>query len=209
MGGNADDTGNDIEIDIQGNLYCTGGFTNSVDFDPGAAIFQLTSAGLRDAFVSKFMQDGSFLWTMKMGGTGFDEGHAIAIDANGSLNTSGAFTYTADFDPLNSFTLTAAGADDFYVARYDGFTNMVNENSPDQIYFYPNPVTNTLTIQFQQIVEQVNISITTTTGNILFESSLEKTDKILLDLKDWTSGIYLLNAKSRTFNKVTQIVLIN
>lgn len=56
LGGSEMDKGNSIHIDEQENIYSTGVFRNTVDFDPGTDSTSLTSAE-DDAFVQKLSQD--------------------------------------------------------------------------------------------------------------------------------------------------------
>jgi hypothetical protein len=53
MGGTSDDVGFGIAVDSAGNVYTTGYFVGTADFDPGAGTVNLTSAGSFDIFVSK------------------------------------------------------------------------------------------------------------------------------------------------------------
>lgn len=56
MGGADPDNGYSIALDGSGNVYTTGYFVGTVDFDPGAGVANLTSAGGGDIFVAKYFQ---------------------------------------------------------------------------------------------------------------------------------------------------------
>ena len=108
---------NGVAIDGSGNVYVTGQFTNTVDFDPSGSTANLTSAGNTDAFVAKYDSAGAYLWAIPIGGTGYDYGYAIALDGSGNVYIAGQFAGTVDFDPSGaSTTRTASGADAFVAA---------------------------------------------------------------------------------------------
>ena len=116
----------DIAVDGGGNVYTTGYFWGTVDFDPGAATANLTSAGVADAFVSKLDSDGNYLWARQFGGGGGDSGAGIAVDGGGNVYTTGFFHGTADFAPgPGSANLTSAGASDVFVSKLDNNGNYV------------------------------------------------------------------------------------
>ena len=52
MGGTAVEFGSSIAVDSSSNVYTTGFFQGTVDFDPGVGTVELTSAGDNDMFVS-------------------------------------------------------------------------------------------------------------------------------------------------------------
>jgi hypothetical protein len=97
-----------VALDSSGNVYTTGYFTGTANFNPGGA-FNLTSAGGWDSFVSKWNANGAFLWAGRMGGTGDDAAYGIAVDPTGNIYTTGFFTGTANFDPGGVHTLTGGG----------------------------------------------------------------------------------------------------
>src|SRR5262249_28262631 len=89
MGGAGEDSGGAIAIDGSGNVFTTGGFEQTVDFDPGPGSFNLTSVNFSDIFVSKLDNAGNFVWARSMGGFTSDLGQGIAVDASGSVYTTG------------------------------------------------------------------------------------------------------------------------
>jgi hypothetical protein len=59
MGSSSSDVGFSIAIDASSNVYTTGYFGETVDFDPGIGTANLTSAGSEDIFVSALSQTGA------------------------------------------------------------------------------------------------------------------------------------------------------
>ena len=88
----------DIAVDGAGNVYTTGEFTGSVDFDPGPGVFELTSQNSA-AFVWKMDSSGNFLWAKAFVSSGYSAGTAIAIDEKGNVYTTGAFCMSINFNP--------------------------------------------------------------------------------------------------------------
>ena len=117
-----------ITRDGSGNVYVTGNFSGSVDFDPGAGSANLTSAGGSDIFLAKYNASGNYIWAISMGGTvNFgDGGNSLALDGSGNVLLTGYFSGTADFDPGVGVTnLTSVGFTDIFLAKYDASGNYV------------------------------------------------------------------------------------
>ena len=111
---------NSIAVDSSSNIYTTGFFTGTVDFDPGAGTSNLTSAGSNDIFISKLDSSGNFVLAKNIGGTGDDQGTGIAVDSSSNIYTTGFFTGTVDFDPgAGTSNLTSAGSNDIFVSKLD------------------------------------------------------------------------------------------
>jgi hypothetical protein len=129
LGGTNADISRSITIDKSGsNIYFTGNFSGTVDFDPGAAIFNLTSAGFYDIFISKSDSSGNFVWTKTMGGTDFDFAYSIITDrsGNGDVYITGNYQGIFDFDPgTDTFSLASAGSFDVFLSRFDTSGNFV------------------------------------------------------------------------------------
>ncbi|HBS87986.1 MAG: hypothetical protein A2W91_10290 [Bacteroidetes bacterium GWF2_38_335] len=124
IGGSSDDWSYSIAVDGTGNAYITGYFINTVDFDAGAGVASLTSAGDRDIYIAKYDGSGNFVSAINVGGTGADQANTVTLDAAGNVFITGFFYGTADFDPgTGSVNLTATGMGDVFVAKYDGSLN--------------------------------------------------------------------------------------
>jgi hypothetical protein len=119
LGGTGADRCYGVAFDANGNLACTGSFSNSVDFNPSTlAASVLTSVGLRDCFVLRMLANGNFSWVRQRAGTNNEDGRAICFDDNNSVYVAGTFSGTTDFNyGSTANTLTSAGGDDGFVMR--------------------------------------------------------------------------------------------
>lgn len=112
--------GNAIAVDSSGNVYTTGVFAGTVDFDPGAGTSNLAAGSSNNIFVSKLDTNGDFVWAKNFGSTGVDEGRGIAVDGAGNVHIAGFFSGTFDFDlGAGTTSLTSAGGTDAFVLKLD------------------------------------------------------------------------------------------
>ena len=128
LGGTGADVGRIIAVDSSGNVYTTGYFFSTADFDPGAGTTNLISAGGAEAFVSKLDSSGNFVWAKGLGGNSTDEGYSIALDSSGNVYTTGYFRDTADFDPgagVAALTSASAGVNEIFVSKLNSSGNFV------------------------------------------------------------------------------------
>ncbi|HUI42810.1 MAG TPA: SBBP repeat-containing protein [Terriglobia bacterium] len=125
LGGAALDRGFGLAVDASGNAYITGD-SSSADFPVTAGSFQSLNAGNDDAFVAKLDAAGSALaYSTFLGGSGADQGYAIAVDGGGNAVVTG-LTESADF-PLQAAYQPASGGgscgavtcSDAFVTRLD------------------------------------------------------------------------------------------
>ncbi len=146
VGGNSYVQGADIAIDTladANNIYITGVTTGTIDFDPGAGVASLSSAGGSDVFVAKYDALGQYVWAIAMGGGGSDHGKKIALGRSGDVFITGEYTGSGDFDPgQGSAILTGGGLYEGFVAKYDSnaqylWAGSISGNSNGAIV-YPN-----------------------------------------------------------------------
>ncbi len=130
-GASGNDAGQAIATDAAGNVYVTGTFQGTVDFDPGPGVYNLTSAAGGSAFVAEYTSSGALLWADSMGGTGDVSGNGIALGPDGSVYVTGNFSGTANFlSGPGSYNLTAQGSpgvstQDVFVAKLDSSGRLV------------------------------------------------------------------------------------
>lgn len=140
MGGFGIDFANGIQANSSGEIYVTGLFNNTVDFDPGPAVSNLTSSGFSDAFILKLSTGGNLVWAKKIGSTGIDESNALVLDIDGNIYMTGSFSATVDFDPGPATNnLTATNFYDIFVLKLDsaaGFLWARNMEGGDYDYAY-------------------------------------------------------------------------
>jgi probable HAF family extracellular repeat protein len=88
LGGGGDEHEGRLAVDAAGDSFVTGG-TASADF-PLFHPLQATLLGGEDAYVASFDGNGAPRFSTYLGGAGYDEGHAIALDAAGAVYVGGA-----------------------------------------------------------------------------------------------------------------------
>jgi hypothetical protein len=100
MGGIGRDLGRAIAVDTEGNAYLTGE-TSSGNFPTVNPLQSVFGGSTSDAFVVKLNNTGSMLqYATYLGGSGFDSGKGIAVDAFHNIYITGD-TLSVDFPTLN------------------------------------------------------------------------------------------------------------
>lgn len=112
-----------IAIDGSGNIYTTGQFYGTVDFDPGIGVNVLN--GIDDIFISKLDGNGNFIWAKNVGGAASDEGSVIKVDASGNVCIGGYFAGTVDFDPNVSVVNLTCASRDIFILKLDASGNFI------------------------------------------------------------------------------------
>jgi len=117
FGGTEIDQAWEIEVDFDDNVYITGSFRGTADFDPGSGVFNLTTGGGEDAFLVKLDSEGNFQWAKRVGtGEWGVNGVVIETDDDGNVYWCGRFSGTGDFDPgPESVILSATASHPFLI----------------------------------------------------------------------------------------------
>jgi len=125
LGGSMHDQGLAIAVDAAGAAYVTGN-TQSNDFpmlNPYQGTYQ---GGHYDAFVTKLSSGGSSLvYSTYLGGSSYDFGRGIAVDAAGAAYVTGE-TLSSDFPMLSPYQT--------YQGSYDVFVTKLSSSGSSLVY---------------------------------------------------------------------------
>jgi len=104
----------DMALDGEGNIVVTGGFYNG-GINLGGESFP--GEGGSDIFVAKYDPDGGHLWSKAFGsGVHGEQGHAVAVDGEGSIVVTGILTGAVNF---GGGSVGSAGSGDVFVVKFD------------------------------------------------------------------------------------------
>ena len=151
IGGDGSEDIEAVAIDNAGNVYSTGFFTGTTDFDPGGGVVNLTSSLYGDMFITKMDPSGNLIWVKQIAGNGTEIGFSIFIDNTGNILLTGGFNGVCDFDPglgtynlttnniTASFVLKLNAAGDFQWAHKTGetqgsYTNFVTADDAGNVF---------------------------------------------------------------------------
>jgi hypothetical protein len=107
VGTPADDSTHDISTDGLGSVYISG-YTDSGIIGGNTAGSQVPGY---DAFITRFDEDGTHIWTKQLGSTTEDNSLGVSADGAGNIYISG---YT-----LGNLGAENSGSTDAFVSRYD------------------------------------------------------------------------------------------
>lgn len=116
------DEGTDVTVDSNDDVYVTGWFNNTIDFNPAAGVVNTTSAGFSDIYLAKYSSAGAYQWVARFGGTGGEFPFALTCDNADNVYVTGDFQNTVDFDPsaATANVTAAAGISDAFIVKLTG-----------------------------------------------------------------------------------------
>ncbi|MGZ4035793.1 MAG: T9SS type A sorting domain-containing protein, partial [Bacteroidia bacterium] len=189
--------------DATGNLYITGSFAGTIDFDPGAGVMSITRPGT-NAFILKTNSSANLISVESMGGSSATqvEGISIALDGADNIYTVGSYQGTADFDcGSGTFYLTASHPA-IYVHKLDqsnvtlGANNFVDNNA---VTIYPNPSNGLFNIALASSKKNTTIEIYNSIGELVYNRQ-NVSAETLINLNDNATGLYFVKVISE--NKI-------
>ncbi|MEP7264882.1 MAG: SBBP repeat-containing protein [Bacteroidota bacterium] len=208
LGGSDDEAAFSIAVDAAGNVYTTGNFAGTADFDPGSGIYNLTATNYNDAFISKLDASGNFIWAEQIGGGPSQLANSIVTDAGGTVFITGNFNGTTDFDPGSGiYNVVSIGPlNNVYVVKLSAATGIIeSDNYSENITFFPNPAANRLYINSEKQFQ--NIIIKDLTGRIIYKETVNK-NSVDIDVHHFHEGEYFVNLLFDAGSETRRICII-
>jgi hypothetical protein len=98
FGGSNFDWGHAVTTDSNDNILVTGGFRDSLDFNPNLGLDIHSSEGSVDIFLTKLTPQGKYKWTRTFGSAKYDIGQYTTCGKDDNIYVSGYFQDTLEFD---------------------------------------------------------------------------------------------------------------
>jgi len=128
LGGTASDSPAGIARNQTDEVYVVG-TTASTDYPTTAGAFQTTRRGDNDVVVTKLRKDGSLVWSTYLGGSRWDAGRAVVVDASGNVYLCGE-TLSEDFPTTAGAFRRQIGM----VGTYDAFVTKIGPSGSVLVY---------------------------------------------------------------------------
>ncbi len=127
-GSNFDET-RGLAMDGADNIYVTGPFQGTAEFNPGGSSQQRTSVGSDDVFALRVSSSNDFGWVRTVGGSSSDIGSGIAVAADGSVFVGATYQGTLDADPGSGIdTVPYRGNEDVLILRFEQPAPITNQS---------------------------------------------------------------------------------
>lgn len=186
-----------IAVDVLGDVYTTGFFYSSPDFNPGSDVFNLTSSGIEDAFLCKLNTNGEFVWAKQMGGSSSDSGYGIEIGPTGDIYTTGIFWGTADLDPETTvLNITPQSGPDIYIVKVDQtiMTSNTIELTNNSFEVFPSPGSDYFILKNREAAfNPTRIYMTNLANQIVKEEWIAGEHEQAIDCTNLDAGFYLIH----------------
>lgn len=130
IGGTGNETVDAITTDPFGNVIVVGSFSGTVDMDPGASTYYLSSLGGADVFVLSLTPSGGFSWAKKFGNSATDYFRCVSVSPDNIIHIGARASGNIDIDPGSGVVNFPADTEgDSFILKLDALGNYVNHLS--------------------------------------------------------------------------------
>lgn len=213
FGGQQYEWGNAIVTDKDGNIYTTGFFNDTTDFDPGTGVLELVAGAYNEIFIHKLDPNGNFIWAGQLKGSQLftssdNQGFGIAVDNNYNIYLTGQFYSFIDSDPgplvANILALDGDGSgfyrSDFFIVKLgqESTLGIENYSQSHEFKYFPNPTSGLVSVNFTTHYNHLEVEIIDLSGKVVSTQSFINCSSVQLEL-NVSQGLYFVRLKSNEY----------
>lgn len=209
FGGTATEYGRNIYVSSK-RLHVAGAFGNTVDFDAGTGVKNITAVDNHSGFFVTYDLNGNFVQATPIDGSDYETCYGVAESYNGDIVVVGEapdFSSTLpDFDPgapvVNLKGSYYQGIEGF-VARYNVITDVNEISSTNPFKIFPNPTHDQLHIESLNQQTVLAITIYDVMGRKILSINKEEMNETISLTAIKNPGTYFVNiiTKESAFTK--------
>ncbi len=189
-----------------GNLFLTGSFLDTADFNNGSATATTTSAGNLDTYILEITPTFQYINHIVIGDIGREKNAKAVFNTNNALLFLGTFNSSwVDFNPYSGLdNHPSSGSVDVFVSKFEWATIpylSATETIKDIISIHPNPSQNTININ--NITNFKSYKIYNNLGQVVKQNNLIETQ---INLSNLTAGVYILELIGTNKTQSTRII---
>ncbi|MCC6515674.1 MAG: SBBP repeat-containing protein [Chitinophagales bacterium] len=200
---------NSMALDSSGNIYVTGVFNGTADFNPGVDSFKLTAVSNRDIFFSKMDSNGNFILANRIGGTDIEYSTSLIVSPSRDIYISGYFKGTTDFNPGSGTNnlVSSGGSEDIFILKLNQSvsTGLMKYENLATFTVYPNPSSNRFFIRLDNNYYDIQLKIYDINGKEVYAAEYDEGYLLEVELKE-APGMYFLSVMTRNKQGLVKLI---
>lgn len=216
--GNGDFLLNEMYVDPAGNVFTSGTFSGTFDFDFSTGTYNLSGPDvdllITDQWLSCMDKSGNFNYAFSLHTdptviSGISSIYSVCVTTDNKLIIAGKYLKTLDIDPgvpvweISVPGVTEAG----FVIGYDQPVFRVGDiETSTTLQVYPNPADREITLVLGDIA-YADISIIDMQGKLIYHTGYNSDEEASIDVSAIPEGIYILRAKTNDQIKSSTICI--
>ncbi len=199
----------EIAYDKLNQIYLTGSFNDSLDFNPGTSEEMRYSLGGQDIYVAKYSESGNYVWSGAMEGMGIDDAWQVCVNDTLEVAICGSFESAVDFNAgWGEVIIQSQGKGDIYIAKYgpEALSGIFSDGKNEGFQVYPIPFNNSVFVTSERNEYIQSATIFDLAGNKLWETALDNRSTVELNLSFLNSGYYLMQIQTSSSSETVRII---
>ena len=208
VGGTGQDQAHRLTTDNQQNIYVTGWFRISANFNPNGTALTLTgncTGGGHDGYIAKYNSSGICQWAKQFGGV-VNGNNQLTLGTSVKLLNEQQVVFSGRFHGNNAFasipispTTNSNGASDMFIClldsngNYQSVLTAIDFNEQMSAFkIYPNPTSDFIFINTQNQIKGVSIY------NVVGQKMESKLDNNKINVSNLVNGTYFIKIADQT-----------